>query len=201
MKNLFIIATVSIITGILIVFFFSRTVRNNLDSKNKLAIEKWHAVYSGIDTKSNQLVRLTKSCKENTLTIDSLKMLIEGERLNFYKYKNEPKIDLINHEFHANKLYMRFMKEYAENKYSKTPELEISVKELEEEIKKMNQAVVDYNSAVKDYNLYSLSYPNIFIARKYNFKTRRQFILIYDAENKDPSIKELPEWAKGVDTI
>jgi hypothetical protein len=67
---------------------------------------------------------------------------------------------------------------------------------------KLNSDISKYNSETGEYNKYISIFPNFIIARKHNYHKAKYFDITYGNINKDPiqESKELPEWAKGIDT-
>ena len=67
----------------------------------------------------------------------------------------------------------------------------------------LNILAGNYNSVVRDFNLYYSMFPNFFFAKEKHLKREKYFEIEYGKENEDPIVKskEIPEWAKNVDTI
>lgn len=67
----------------------------------------------------------------------------------------------------------------------------------------MNAIIDEYNDRTLDYNKYISIFPNFVFAKKNGFIKKKYFTIKYGIENEDPILKskELPEWAKGIDTL
>ncbi|MOA05814.1 hypothetical protein D3C78_1254240 [compost metagenome] len=62
----------------------------------------------------------------------------------------------------------------------------------------INEEIGVYNAEVKLYNRFIGNFPNFMVAKKYQFKSKPYFTLIYGSHNEDPIEKDrkLQEWIK-----
>ena len=173
------IVTILVIGGILF-YLVQKDTLNNLEKRKKNVTSLW----AKFDQKLNERDKLVLSFASTNS--DSLKYLIDKS-----KFDRKKKVNLLGIEFD----------EYNLNKFlmNKYPNLE---KETEGTYRELNEMTNEYNSSVEDYNVYYTIFPHFIFAKRKGFKRDKYLTIKYGKENQDPieKSKELPEWAKNVDT-
>jgi len=173
------IVTLLLIGGILF-YLVQKDTLNNLEKRKKNVTSFW----AKFDQKLNERDKLVLSFASTNS--DSLKYLIDKS-----KFDRKKKVNLLAIEFD----------EYNLNKFlmNKYPNLE---KDTEAIYRELNEMTNEYNSSVEDYNVYYTIFPHFIFAKRKGFKRDKYLTIEYGKENQDPieKSKELPEWAKNVDT-
>ena len=173
------IVTIFVI-GFIVIYFVQKDTLNNLEERKKNVT----SLSEKFDQKLNERDKLVLSF--SSTNSDSLRYLIDKSKLD-----RKSKVNLLEIEFNEYKLNKFLM--------NKCPDLDEKTKSLYRELNKMT---TEYNSAVKDYNVYYTIFPHFIIAKRKGFKRDKYLTIEYGKENRDPieKSKELPEWAKNVDT-
>jgi hypothetical protein len=182
MKQLkkFIIAIFSL--GIIVFafyFFYQKSISNNLNQRNKSVTEAWNNFNSDLAARDRLLITLTS---EN----DSLKYWLRNSNLE--RNKKENNLYLVFYEYKINEYVMTHFPN--QNQISN-----LSVQ--------LNNDVSKYNSLTQEYNVYISTFPIFLIAKNRSYHRAKYFEIKYGRTNEDPiqKSKEMPEWAKGVDTF
>lgn len=159
-------------------YFYQKSVWNSLDQKNKHVTQLWNNFKSDLKTRDSLLV---VSISDR----DSLKYWLQNS-VHERKTK-ENNADLVFYEYKVNEFIMTHFPDRRQ------------VLDLNN---KLNSDISKYNSETGEYNKYISIFPNFIIARKHNYHKAKYFDITYGNINKDPiqESKELPEWAKGIDT-
>ncbi len=159
-------------------YFYQKSVSDNLNQKNKNVTALWNNFKTDLSTRDSLLNILTSNS-------DSLKYWLQNSIRE--RNKKENNLDLVFYEYKINEFIMTHF-------LNQNQVLDFSIK--------LNSDVSKYNSITREYNEYISSFPNFIVAKKHNYYRARYFNITYGNINKDPiqKSKELPEWAKGVDT-
>ena len=180
MKKLLQITVLIFLLGFACIFFLKKTIADNFKLKDTEVKNSWNSF--------NMKLTERDSILNFQLLIDSdtLKYLVTksiSERAN-----KDNSIEIVYTEYLLNDFIMRHLSEI-DNKILETD-------------KNLNALAENYNVMVKDYNVYLSTFPNFIIAKKENFKKASYFNIEYGKDNEDPikKSKELPDWAKNVDT-
>lgn len=174
--------TILIFTFAIILFiafyFFQKSVSNSLDNKNKNVTELWNNFKSDLTTRDSILAVLISNN-------DSLNYWLQNSIHE--RSKKENNLDLVFYEYKIN--------EFAMAHFSHQKQI------IDFDIK-LNNDISKYNSKTREYNKYISIFPNFIVAKNHNYYNAKYFDITYGSINKDPmqKSKELPEWAKGVDT-
>ncbi len=177
------ILTILILSLLVIIFtavyFFQKNISDNLEEKNENVTASWNRFSSNLLTRDSLITSLTST------NIDSLKYFVEKSRLERNKKEND--LDLIFYEYKINEHIMAFLTDQ---------------KQIKELNSKLNNDLSQYNSVTLDYNEYFSIFPNFMIAKRHHYVRAKYFTIKYGQTNVDPieKSKEMPEWAKGVDT-
>jgi hypothetical protein len=162
----------------ILIYSFERSISDNLGQQRKHVMGLWNNFKSDLSTRDSLLRDLTS--RPDSLNFWLIKSIRERK-------KEENDLDLIFYEYKINELLMTHTSKQKQIlKFNKT---------LNNDISKYNAMTLEYN---KDFS----SFPNFIVAKKQNFHRIKYFEIIYGNENKDPieRSKELPDWAKGIDT-
>jgi len=163
------------------IYFLQKSISSKLESKNKDVINSWKIFNDKLAERDLLLSSLSLAKS------DSLICLMNKSRSVRINKNNSS--DVVISEYQLNKFMMK-----------RFPEPDKSILDL---INSLNTLSINYNSVAKDYNVYFSTFPNFLIAKKNKLKRAFYFDIEYGKENEDPvkKSKELPEWAKNVDTI
>jgi hypothetical protein len=117
--------------------------------------------------------------------VDSLKYF--EQQSMFERAKNESNLDLEYFEFKINNYLL-----------ANFPNEKVLIKLYD----KLNNDLANYNAQTKEYNVYISTFPNFIVAKRLHYHKAKYFLIKYGGTNEDPILKskELPDWAKGVDT-
>ena len=169
-----------LVIGFIVFYYVQKDTLNNLKVRKKNVTSLRDKFEQKLDYR-DKLVLLFSSTNS-----DSLKYLIDKSKL-----VRKNKGNLLEIEFNEYKLNKFMM--------NKCPGLEKKTISLYGELNEMTN---EYNSSVKDYNVYFTIFPHFIFAKRKGFKTIEYLAIEYGKENQDPieKSKELPEWAKNIDT-
>lgn len=191
----------SIILLLAFIFFYRNNVLNNLRLKNEIVDSKWSEIYANGDRRIVLLKAIVSIAKTKSVYFDSLNLVIENYCKDRTLYKNEFTLDLVKREFELNKEYLKLLPKY--KKESLPRQEKDLIKELYNDDIIINKTIDDYNNSTLEYNQYISTFPNFIFAKQKGFIKRKYFTIKYGLKNEDPMVKskELPEWAKDVDTL
>jgi len=169
-----------LVIGLIVFYFVQKNTLNNLEERKNNVTSLWEK----FDKKLNDRDKLILSV--STTNSDSLKYFIDKSKLG-----RQNKVKLLEFEFNEYKLNKFLM--------SKCPDLEKKTIVLYQEL---NEMTTVYNSLVKDFNVNYSIFPNFIFAKRRGLKRFKYLTIEYGKENQDPieKSKEVPEWAKNVDT-
>ena len=169
-----------LVVGLIVFYFVQKNTLNNLEERKNNVTNLWEK----FDKKLNDRDKLILSV--STTNSDSLKYFVDKSKLG-----RQNKVKLLEFEFN----------EYKLNKFLLNKCLDMG-KETESIYQELNEITTEYNSSVKDYNVYYTIFPNFIIAKRKGYKREKFLTIEYGKENQDPieKSKEIPEWAKNVDT-
>ncbi len=161
-------------------YFYKKSVSDNLNLKKTNFTEVWNSYTSNLAIRDNLLIGLTPT------NFDSLKYWLQKSILE--RHKKENNLDLVFYEYKINEIIIDSFPNH---------------KQIADLNLKLNSDILKYNSLTQEYNKYFSIFPNFIIAKKYNYHKAKYFTIKYGEANEDPisKAKELPEWAKGVDTL
>lgn len=169
-----------LVIGIFGFYFAQKNILNNLEERKNNVTSLWEK----FDKKLNDRDKLILSI--SSTNSDSLKYFIDKSKLG-----RKNKVKLLEFEFI----------EYKLNKFllNKCPDMGKETESLNQEL---NEITTEYNSSVKDYNGYFTIFPNFIFAKRKGYIREKFLTIEYGKENQDPieKSKEIPEWAKNVDT-
>ena len=182
LEKYLLLLTISIfILGFICFYLLKKNISNNLETKSQNVKLSWQTFNDQLNERDSLL---------NTQVLNKTDSL--------YYYLGKSKSERKNE---SNSIEIVF-DEYEINKYilEKFPISDENISKLNNSL---NTFKTNFNSVVKDYNLYFSTFPNFFFAKKMNLHRAKYFEIEYGIENEDPieKSKELPEWAKNVDTI
>ncbi|MEP6464922.1 MAG: LemA family protein [Parafilimonas sp.] len=159
-------------------YFFQRSISDNLKQKNKDVAEQWSNFNSDLMTRDSLLASLISNS-------DSLKYWLQNSIRE--RNKKENNLDLLFYEYKVNEFVLTHF---------------ANQKQVSGFNNELNNDISKYNSITEEYNKYISVFPNFIVAKNHNYKRAKFFDISYGRINRDPvqKSKELPEWAKGVDT-
>ena len=159
-------------------YFYQKSVSNRLDQKNKNVTELWNDFKADLKTRDSLLSVSISTC-------DSLKYWLQNSIHERETKENNP--DLVFYEYKVNEIIMTHFP-------NQKQVLDFNIK--------LNNDISKYNSMTREYNEYISIFPNFVVAKNHNYNRAKYFDITYGNINKDPTqkSKELPEWAKGIDT-
>lgn len=176
------VISILILTVLLFVAFnfYQRSISDNLKLKKSNFTEVWSSYTRNLAIRDDLLITLT------SINFDSLKYWLQKSILE--RHKKENNLDLVFYEYKINEIIIDSFPNH---------------KQIAELNLKLNNDIFNYNSKSQEYNKYISTFPNFIIARKYNYHKAKYFTINYGEANEDPKskAKELPEWAKGMDTL
>ena len=178
-KNVIIVVASFSLIAFLLMYLLKRSKEEILKEKEQTVKVAWNAFSSDL-TIRDSLIKSFASTK-----FDSLKYF--EQKSMFESAKNESNLDLEYFEFKINNyLLPNFPNEKA----------------LIKLYDKLNNDLANYNAQTKEYNVYISTFPNFIVAKRLHYHKAKYFSIKYGGTNEDPILKskELPEWAKGVDT-
>jgi hypothetical protein len=198
------VIAILIFSALLIILFnlYRSGVAQGFEHKTKLLDSSWSDVVA-LSNKRNVLLNSLASRIENkNATVDSLNRLIEKYHKHESFFRKKCSLDFVKLEFDLNRLYLDISEFYKKDTLFTKNEINI-LQKLEVNKKEANAAIDKYNQLALDYNKYLSVFPNFIFAKNYGYAKRKFFTIKYGFANEDPIIrnKELPEWAKGIDTL
>ena len=179
LKNVIIVVASFSIIAFLLLYFLKKSKEESLKGKEQSVEVAWNAFVSDLTIRDSLMKSLA------TTKFDSLKYF---EQQSIFKgAKNESNLDLEYFEFKINNYLL-----------ANFPNKKVLIKLYD----KLNNDLANYNAQTKEYNVYISTFPNFIIAKKLHYQKAKYFTIKYGETNEDPNLKskELPEWAKGVDT-
>ena len=178
LKSLIILILSFAIIVFIVFYFYQKSVSDNLDHKNKNVTELWNNFKSDLKTRDS-LLAVSISNR------DSLKYWLENSIRERKTKGNNP--ELIFYEYKINQFIMTHF---------------LNQKQILNFNIQLNNDISKYNSMTREYNEYISIFPNFIVAKNHNYYRAKYFDINYGNINKDPiqKSKELPEWAKGIDT-
>lgn len=178
----------------LTIFICFLLIRASLIKMDKEVTACWTELYD-LTTKKNQFLRNSLRKYDNTKEISHFqKMLLDN--LNVRKsYKKYCQLDYIYLEYNLNKSLIR-IKSLNESFFKKN---EVTITKIDSIV---NIKIDVYNNHVQSFNEYYTLFPNIIVAKYLSYSRKAFFTIKYGVDNDDPIVKskEVPEWARDVDT-
>ena len=202
-KYLLIFVVVFFILFLSFFYFYKANVINNLEVKKRIVDSKWSELFENSSMRINLLITIVSTAKSKGIVFDSLNIITENNFTRRHLYKYECSLDFAKQEFDLNKEYMKYSAKHKNDSVLKQNEKFNLITQLKINDEKINLIIDDYNNRALDYNKYISIFPNFFFAKKNGFTKKKYFTIKYGIENKDPILKskELPEWAKDIDTL
>jgi hypothetical protein len=184
-------------------FLYRNNVLENLVLKRRIVDSKWSDIYGNCGKRVVLLKAIDSFAKSKSVYFASLDSLIISCYKNRNLYKNEFSLDFLKGEFDLNNEYLIILAKYKSDSLLRHREEQDLIKELNNDDKIINKTIDEYNNSTLEYNQYISIFPNFIYAKKNGFIKRKFFTLKYGIKNEDPIVKskELPEWAKDVDTL
>ncbi len=163
----------------LLIYFFKSSRADSLKEKERSVEVAWNAFNSDLSFRDSLLNSFSM------IKFDSLKYFQQRSILE--RAKNEGNLNLEFYEYKINNYILAHFP---------------NQKNLSELDYKLNKDLSNYNARAKEYNVYISMFLNFIIAKRLQYHKAKYFTIKYGETNEDPIIKskELPEWARGVDT-
>ena len=178
-KNVMIVVASLLLITFLLMYFLKISKEDSIKGKERSVKVAWKAFSLDLTIRDS----LMKSFAPTKF--DSLKYFIKQSMSE--RAKNE------------SNLYLEYF-EYKINNYllANFPNQKVLIELYD----KLNNDLTTYNAQTKEYNVYISDFPNFIVAKRLHYHKAKYFTIIYGGTNEDPILKskELPEWAKGVDT-
>lgn len=161
------------------IYFFQKNISDSLKEKKHAVTKSWNNFNSDLLTRDSLLNSFIST------SFDSLKYFMQKSILERGRKEND--LDLAFYEYKINEYILTHFP---------------NQRQITELNSKLNRDILEYNSLTKEYNVYISIFPNFIVAKRNNYKKAKYFTVDYGKVNEDPikKSKELPEWAKGVDT-
>ena len=180
LKYIFLLSISIFLLGFIAIYFLKKSISHNLELKKSIVENSWRI----FNDKLNERDKVFSSLSLNNP--DSLEYLINksiSQRVN-----KDNSVEIVFNEYKLNEFIMR------QNLSSNNSISTIN--------NSLNNLKTKYTSAVQDYNIYISTFPNFIIAKREGYTKSKRFDFVYGQDNADPikKSKELPEWAKNVDT-
>lgn len=178
------------------------SVIDSFESKTRILDSSWSKIFANSNERIVLLQSIVSKLENKNIIVDSLAILIEKYRKYENLYKKECTLDFVKLEFDLNKVYLEIMLHF-KNDTLFEKNVKNALMQLQLNNKEANIEIDNYNNLTLRYNKYLSVFPNFIFAKKYGYSKRKYFIIKYGIENKDPIAKnkELPEWAKDIDTL
>ena len=178
-KNVIIVVASLLLISFLLMYFLKISKEDSLKGKERSVKVAWIAFSSDLTIRDS----LMKSFAPTKF--DGLKYF--EQQSMYQRAKNESNLDLEYFEYKINNYLL-----------ANFPNQKILIRLYD----KLNNDLATYNAQTKEYNVYISDFPNFIIAKRLHYHKAKYFTIKYGGTNKDPIIKskELPDWAKGVDT-
>jgi hypothetical protein len=169
-----------LIVGLFVFYIVQKSTLNNFEEKKNNITTLWKKFSQELNDRDKILLSY------NLTNSDSLKFFIEQSRT-----ERKSKTRILEFEFYEYKLN-NFLLKNRPDKMNLTDSL----------FRELNETSTEYNSLIEDYNIYYTIFPNIIFAKQKGYKREKFLTIEYGKENQDPieKSKEIPEWAKNVDT-
>ena len=161
------------------IYLFQKSISKELEKKSRNVETAWNDFNSDLVIRDSLLKYIAST------NLDSLNYFVE--KSIFERTKKDNTLDLAFFEYKINEYIVAHF-----NKQKQLVEFNI----------RLSDDISNYNNCTKEYNTYISIFPHFIIAKKYNYYKKKYFAITYGKENVDPmqKSKELPDWAKGVDT-
>lgn len=160
----------------ILVYLYQTNVSAQLNQQHKKVNELWDKFKFDLSIRDSLLTKLTT---------DSINYWIRNSIAE--RNKEENNLNFTYYEYKINELVMAHFQ-------NKKQILEFNIR-LNNDLSKYNAMVVQYDRNIS-------IFPNFIIAKENGYYREKHFEIVYGNENKNPieTSKELPEWAKGIDT-
>jgi hypothetical protein len=181
---------------------YKKGLAQNFQNRNKVIDSSWSKVFALSNKRNVLLNSLVSKLEIKNATVDSLNLYIEEYLRHESLYRKECSLDFVKLEFDLNKLYLELTANCKNDSLMEKNKISV-LKKLEVNNKEANTAIDHYNNLALRYNKYFSVFPNFIFAKNYGYTKRKFFTIKYGVKNEDPVVKskELPEWAKGIDTL
>ena len=169
-----------LLIGIIVFYYVQKSTLNNLEERKNNVTSLWEKFSKKLNERDKLILSVSPT------NSDSLKYLIDKSKLNRKNSTNRLVFEL--YEYKLNKFLL-----------DKCPDLETKTENLYREL---NEITTEYNSSVIDYNIYYTMFPHFIFAKREGYKREKFLTIEYGKENQNPveKSKEIPDWARDVDT-
>ena len=178
-KNLTIIFASFFVLAFAVIYLFQKNISDSLKEKKQSVTQSWNNFNSDLLIRDSLLISFAST------NLDSLKFFVQKSNLERNKKEND--LDLIFYEYKINEYILAHFP---------------NQKQISDLNSKLNSDISKYNFLTKELNVYISTFPNFIVAKRHSYNKAKYFTIDYGKVNEDPiqKAKELPEWAKGVDT-
>ena len=163
----------------LLIFIYVRNVRHTMQEKETLITRKWNEFNQ---KRIEQRVVIGKIIKHS----DSSYQYLLKANLNGDNYS----LAFCKQEHDLNEAVLKYLNKHQDEEQKSITDEWLKINTL------INEDIDVYNAEVIMYNRFIGTFPNFFVAKKYQFKSKPYFALIYGSHNEDPVEKDrkLQEW-------
>jgi hypothetical protein len=172
------------------------------EKQNKIE-NVWGKVLKNSDDRSNLLKQITYPIPLVSKFTDTnnLKMNIFDSSNNINIH--ECTLAFERKEYFINNIYLNILVQLKDDTLLNNNKNHKIFNELKSNDTLSNAVADEYNNLVLDYNRYISFFPNFVFAKQNGFSKKKYFNIKYGIQNQDPNLhaKELPEWAKNIDTL
>lgn len=179
----------------LLMFIYFMSIRSNFIKKENDVNVFWSELFTSTTEKNQSLLNFLSGKNEDVAGLKNLNKII-FENINLRKsYEKYCQLDYVYLEYKLNESLLNFKKTNAFDFIEK----DVSISKIDS---MLNQKIDRYNNLVQNFNEYYTLFPNILVAKYLGLTKKKYFSIKYGENNEDPIVKskEVPEWARDVDT-
>jgi hypothetical protein len=191
-----IVTLLSFIVAIgLIMFIYIMSIRSSLTTMENDVNVIWNELFASTTVKNQLLNDFLSKQKNNIEGIKNLNIILFENLKKRKSYEKYCQTEYVYLEFKLNESILNFKK----NKDFDLIEQNLSISNFDS---LLNKKIERYNIHVQIFNEYYTIFPNVLVAKYLGLTKKKYFSIKYGKNNEDPIIKskEVPDWARDVDT-
>lgn len=193
-RHIVILLILIVVFGLFLYIFFMSIQSNFVKQENDINVH-WTELFTSTTEKNLLLQNFLSGEKVDIEDVKNINKII-FENINQRElYKKHCQLDYIYLEYKLNESLLNLKKSDAFDFIEKN----MSISKIDS---MLNQKIDKYNNLAQNFNEYYTLFPNILVAKYLGLTKKKYFTIKYGENNDDPIIKskEVPEWAKDVDT-
>lgn len=179
----------------LIMFIYFMSIRSNFIKLENDVNVLWTELFTSTTHKNQSLKNFLSVENEDSEEIRNLNKIIFNNLNIRESYKEYCLLEYVHLEYKLNESLLNIKKTDG----FVILEEDLSISKVDS---MLNLKIDRYNNLVKSFNEYYTVFPNILVAKYLGLSRKKYFTIKYGEKNEDPIVKskEVPEWARDVDT-